>query len=445
MTNNQVPKVSIKESIGTQSALAERGLGTVIPAIIWTSEKGAVNTEYKFSSVSEAEAKFGSNTAFGADLVKLIKRAFDEGASKVIGISIGTPTLWAANETLTAVAEIGADRVDVGAGASNYTAGDIVYLGTNNTYENEEKIEVNNVVGTEVIFTSTLKFKHFVGETLQEVTAKASTDYETAIDVIALNEEKTIVVCEDSSDAVATLMVAMVATSYNNASTPCVYFRWPKDGDTASTVATSAKTLNNNRTVMVYPNLVAFSGRVLTGGETAAALAWVVARNGLPKLNHNFSEFVSVGWVASKVADMDALITNGVTPIRLKFSAIQLVRFVTTYSNKGWVEDTTWREASVRTNVDYIEKAIHRRLQAKFLQSGNTPETRLAIKTECVTLLETFRVSNVIVADEATGQPAYRDPVVTTDVDDDTKIDVQIELSPSKPLNFITLNFKVIL
>ena len=203
--------------------------------------------------------------------------------------------------------------------------------------------------------------------------------------------------------------------------------------------------MNSKNGVLVYPNLVEFSGKILTGGETAAVVAGAIVGNGLPKLNHNFTEFISVGGVASKVLDPDALIVAGVSPILVKRGEILLARFLTTRTNSLGVPEKTWQEASVRLNVDYLEKTVQRRLQSKFLQTGNTPEVRLAIKMEVLSILETFSSTQVIVADSASGTPAYREPLVTVDPSDDTKVNVQIEISPAKPLNFITLNFKVLL
>lgn len=140
---------------------------------------------------------------------------------------------------------------------------------------------------------------------------------------------------------------------------------------------------------------------------------------------------------------MDALISGGVTPIELKYNTVHIVRFVTTYTTLNGVSDKTWTEASIRLNVDNIEKTLAQRVQGKFLQSGNTPQARLAIKSETIALLNQYVASGVLVADERTGTPAYLDPVVTTDANDNTKVNVDIQLSPGKPLNFISLNFRI--
>lgn len=147
--------------------------------------------------------------------------------------------------------------------------------------------------------------------------------------------------------------------------------------------------------------------------------------------------------MTAKIADIDALISGGVTPIELRFNTIHIVRFVTTYTKLNGVPDATWREASIRLNVDNIQKTLAQRVQAKFLQSGNTPQIRLAIKTEAIAALNQYASSGILVADERTGTPAYLEPVVSTDANDNTKVNVDIQVSPGKPLNFISLNFRV--
>lgn len=117
MPSNLVPKVILTE---TASSLAGGGSGQVVVSIIGTSAQGVTNTVTKVSTTSEASTIFGSNTAYGANLVKMISRAFSEGASIVKAVSIGVPTLDAATTgansgkaVLTAPALAGATTISV--------------------------------------------------------------------------------------------------------------------------------------------------------------------------------------------------------------------------------------------------------------------------------------------------------------------------------------------
>ena len=162
MTNNLVPKVSITEAV---ASLAVPQDNLVVLGIIGTSEKGTANTVYAISSVSQADAIFGSNYANGAYLVPMIKKAFQEGASYVKAISIGTPTVEHGT-ALTADTDAGTDEITV-ADTTNFTTGDVVYVGTNNTYQFEERRVVLSKTLTKVKFTEAFTFKHYVGEVAQ--------------------------------------------------------------------------------------------------------------------------------------------------------------------------------------------------------------------------------------------------------------------------------------
>lgn len=448
MSSNLVPKVILTE---VAEGLAVPQNNQVIIGIIGTAASGTVNTVYKVRSVSEGESYFGSNTAFGANLMKMIRRAFAEGASAVRAITVGAPTLAAATSganatkaALTADAAVGATSVSVTDGTA-FTTGDVIYIGTGSAYDKEERRVVATIAANVLNFTAPLVFAHFIGEKAQVVTEKVAADYTSAITELGMEETKSVVICELNDDTTAAAMATMADSSTANYNTPCIYIRSALSSDTESTVAAKALAANNKRVIITYPLLVDFNGATVTPGETAAAFAGVLAGNGVPKLNHNFSSFENFAGVSARINDMDALISSGVTPIELKYEEIHIVRFVTTYTKKNGVPDSTWKEGAVRLNVDSIQKTISRVVQQKFLQAGNTPQVRLAIEKEVTALLNVFASSQILVQDERTGTPAFQKPVVSTDANDATKVNVDISISPGKPLNFISLNFKVFL
>ena len=445
MTNALVPKVTLAESAGN---LGVPQTNQVVIGMIGVSSGGTatVNTVQQVISVAQAETLFGANTSKGADLLKMIKRAFQEGASIVKAISIGTPTVAAATNAnqglLTADSEAGAMTATV-ADATIYTAGMVVYLGTNQSYDREERLVVDTGVGTTVTFTTALKFKHYTGEDLKIITQKTSSAYSTAITAMESDEDKSIVICDLNDDDTAALLKTMCDNSTVNYNTPCVYFRAPTFGEVAATVQTNATNHNSSRVVQLFPNLVDFNGKTLNPGETAAVVTGAIALNGVPWPNHNLTSFVSVGNAETKITDMDALIAAGVTPLELKGGTVHIVRLVTTYTLLNNVPSTLWQEGSVRLNVDYIQRVLARDVQAKFLQKGQNPQTLLALKQEVNAYLSQFASSNILVADVTRNVPAFRPPVVTVDADDATSVTVEIEISPGKPLNFVNLKFSI--
>lgn len=445
MSNLLVPNVSITE---VTTLLAVPSTTNVVIGVIWTSEKWTADQVYTISSISEADTIFGSNYAYNAKLVPMIRTAFAEWASIIKAISIWTPDLdvatAAAEWTLTADSAAWALTITV-ADATIYTAADVVYLWTGNTYSNEEALIVDTWVGTTVTFTTALKYAHYIGETGKIVTAKVDWDYTASINELELEETKGIVVSESNSVAVAAAITTMCENSTTLQATPCVYIQWVEAWDDATAAITKATTANNDRVIIPYPLLVDFNWNTVSGWETAAALAWIVVWNWLPKLNHNFSEFQWFGAVSASITDMDALISGWITPIQSKYWTINLVRFVTTSKSTDWVPDFTWREASIRLNVDIIEKTITTNIRNLYMQKGNTPAIRESIKQKIISLLDIFAGNDILLADANTNTPAYREPIVTTDANDSTKLNIDIAVSPGKPLNFITLNFKVAL
>lgn len=443
MSNLLVPRVTITETATSLSVPSPNG---VVLWVIGTSEKWTANTVYTIGSAAEADTIFGTNYAYWAKLVPMIKKAFAEWAFQVKAVSIWTPTKATATAltqwALTADSAVWALTITV-ADATIYTAWMIVYVWTWNTYNQEERMVVATWVWTTVTFTTAFKYPHYIWELARIITPKVDWDYTSAITALEPEENKGIVVCESNSDATTAAIVTMCNNSYNNYQTPCVFIRWPELADDATSMIANATTTNSSRCINVFPNLVDFNWNTLTGWETAAALAWLIIWNGLPKLNHNGSIFANYAWVASTITDMDALISGWVTPIELRYWSIHIVRFVTTSKTANGVPDYTWREASIRLNVDIIEKTIVNEIRAKYMQKGNTQAIRDSIKNKIVTMLDFFTGNEILVADEVTWTPAYRIPVVSTDPTDNTKVNVDIEISPWKPLNFITLNFKI--
>lgn len=228
MSSNLVPKVILTE---TASSLTGGGSGQVVIGIIGTSQQGTTNTVTKISSTSEANAIFGSNTAYGANLVKMISRAFAEGASVVKAVSIGTPTLDAATSganapkaILTVASAAGATTITVTDGTA-YAAGKVVYIGTGNAYDKEESAVVASVAGAVVTLTTALTFAHAIGESATIVTAKTSSDYTDAINALLPDDSKTIVVSEFNDDTTASAINTMCVNSASQYNTPCVYIR----------------------------------------------------------------------------------------------------------------------------------------------------------------------------------------------------------------------------
>lgn len=187
MPNNLVPKVKITEAVASLQVPRQN---LVVIGIIGTSEMGTANTIFEVKSVAQADVIFGSNYSKGANLVPMIRRAFQEGASVIKAASVGLPTLPAlSSSVLTADSVVGDDTLAVTDGTV-FSAGDIVFIGTGSTYQYEERREVLSQTALTVVFTEPLTFKHYIGETVQVITEKVSADYTTAITAMKEDEDK---------------------------------------------------------------------------------------------------------------------------------------------------------------------------------------------------------------------------------------------------------------
>jgi len=98
----------------------------------------------------------------------------------------------------------------------------------------------------------------------------------------------------------------------------CVYFRgFDKDVSEAQAM-TKSQAHNSDRVFTFYPALKSYDGQTMSGAITAAACAGAVVGNGIPKLNHNYSELTSFGGVKTTIDDYDALFGAGCCPIIIR-------------------------------------------------------------------------------------------------------------------------------
>lgn len=448
MTNSLVPRVSVNETfIGASSLL---GTGTVVVGVIGTSELGPQNQVIEITSMGAAETIFGANHSFGAELVSMIRIAFSEGAAVVKAVSIGQPTVVESTTIATAVVA-GDTTIDIAA-AGTIAAGDFLYVGTGQPGDStEEKVEVVSLAGTVVTVATPFAFPHAIGLTVTKITPKATADYAAAFDAMEIDEGKVLVVCEANDSATIGdentpgTFAYMIEQSTEDKETMTVGIVGAEWSDDETTISAKASTLNNDRIILVYSNPVDYYGRVYTPGETAAAVAGAISRNGVPKLNHNLTQLQTAFGVRSVITDNDLLIQNGITGIRKKRNKVQIVRFLTTRTqDNAGVPSTKWQEGAIRLNVDQIERACQRRIEDKFLQTGNTPEVREAIKQELISVLSQFASEQVLLPHPLTGAPAFTTPQVFTNPTDDTHVICQMQIAVGKPLNFIDLNFRVV-
>lgn len=439
MAETQRPRVSITELL---QQLSPSGNSPIVLGLIGASTGGDTTKFLEFTSYSEVETEYGANTGRGQLLVELARKAFGAGASTVRCMSIGTATLPQAATTLASAAAAGATSVVV-TSATGLSIGDTIYIGTYAAgFKYEEMRVISGVASTTISFTTALQFAHASGEAVAEVTVKTASDYATAFTALEIDRNIQIVVTDSDVTAVNTALM----TAVNNAAAKqniMVAIRGWARGVSASTAISDQATSNDDRLIGVFPTTTDLVGKYLTGAEGAAQVAGAAIARGIPGANMNLLELPDATGVEAPISDFDALFNGGVSPIELQDGVVRVTRLVTSSVTINSVASDLLEEGSVRLNIDQLQRNIQRTLEKKFLTSGNTLDTRIAIQGEVTKILAAYNNAGILAQDETTGIPGYKTPVVTTDSTNRKQVNVDIEIAPTMPLVFIRLNFRI--
>lgn len=439
MAEAQRPRVFINEAL---QQLAPSGNSPVVLGLIGASTGGDTTKFLEFTSYSEVEAEYGANTGRGQLLVELARKAFGAGAATVRCMSIGTATLPQAATTLSAAVAAGDTSISV-TSATGLSIGNTIYIGTYAAgFKYEEMRVISGVSGTTISFATALQFAHASGEAVAEVTPKTASDYTAAFAALETDRKIQIVVVDSDVTAVNTALMTAITNAAAKQNIMVAVRGWAR-GTSASTAISENGTANNDRLIGVWPTVTDLVGKYLTGAEGAAMVAGAVIGRGLPGANMNLLELPEATGVEVPVADFDALFNGGVSAIELQDGVVRVTRLVTSSITLNGVASDLLEEASVRLNVDQLERTIQRTLEKKFLTSGNTLDTRIAIQGEVSKILAAYNNAGILAQDETTGTPGYKAPIVATDSANRKQVNVDIEIAPSMPLVFIKLNFKI--
>lgn len=200
-----------------------------------------------------------------------------------------------------------------------------------------------------------------------------------------------------------------------------------------SKLAERAKALNSERMVLVGPDGLNSSGRVIPGIFTAAAVAAAIAATRDPAVPINGSQLFGLGGVSENYSDneIDLLVRSGVTPLEAVGGVVSPVRGITTRTTTGGADDATWRELTTILVVDNVIPSIRQSLRSRFSQAKNTAQTRGAIRSQTIVELESKLRSEII--------DGYGDVTVEVCEDDPTVCLVEFSFSVAHGLNQIYL------
>ncbi|MBD5161474.1 MAG: phage tail sheath protein [Oscillibacter sp.] len=262
-------------------------------------------------------------------------------------------------------------------------------------------------------------------------------DYAAAFAALQTAEDVRVIVCDSGELTVQQALRASLdsASSARRERIAVVGM----SGASTSKLVERAKALNSERMVLVGPDGLDSSGRVIPGVFAAAAVAAAIAATKDPAVPLNGSQLFGLGGVSETYGDneIDLLVRSGVTPLEAVGGVVSPVRGITTRTTTGGADDTTWRELTTILIVDDVIPAIRQSLRSRFSQAKNTAQTRGAIRSQTIVELENKLRSEII--------DGYSDVTVEICEEDPTVCLVEFSFSVAHGLNQIYLTAHITL
>ena len=277
-----------------------------------------------------------------------------------------------------------------------------------------------------------LRFLFLNGATAVRAVAVADSDsYNDAFDLLSMEEDIQVVVCDSGDLAVQQLL----RTSLESASAA----RRERigvvgsSGEDVSALVTRAEGLNSERMVLVGPDVTDAEGKPRSGVFAAAALAGAIAASGDPAVPINGMALQGLGGVSVRYGDndIDLLVRGGVTPLEAVGGVVSPVRGITTRTKTGGSADATWRELTTILIVDDVIPTVRSALRSRFTRTKNTLQTRGAIRSQVIVELENKVAAQII--------DSYGEVAVEADSVDPTVCLVEFSFAVAHGLNQIYL------
>ena len=266
---------------------------------------------------------------------------------------------------------------------------------------------------------------------VRAVRVAADGSYSDAFDLLALEEDVQVVVC-DSGDAAVhqQLRSSLEAASAARRERIAVV---GGDGEDAEELLEHSEALNSERMVLVGPDVLDSEGNALPAVFAAAAVAGAIAAGADPAVPLNGAALQGLGGVSRRCSDseIDTLVRGGVTPLEAVGGVVSPVRGITTRTKTGGAADATWRELTTILIVDDVIPTIRASLRSRFSRTKNTAQTRGAIRSQVILELENKKTAEII--------DSYGEVTVSVDEADPTVCLVEFSFAVAHGLNQIYL------
>ena len=231
-------------------------------------------------------------------------------------------------------------------------------------------------------------------------------NYQGAFDLLAAEEDISVVVC-DSTELTVQQALRQSVCDASQARRERIAVVGGAQSENVEALVQRAEGLNSERVVLVAPGD--------DTGLAAAAGAGAIAGESDPAIPLGGAELKGLEGMEARYADteIDTLVRGGVTPLENVSGLVSVVRGVTTRTKTGEVEDATWRELTTIRIVDDVIPTIRNALRAKFRRTKNTEQTRGAIRAQVVLELENKLARGIITGyDQVTVEADTENPTV---------------------------------
>ena len=231
-------------------------------------------------------------------------------------------------------------------------------------------------------------------------------NYQGAFDLLAVEEDISVVVC-DSTELTVQQALRQSVCDASQARRERIAVVGGAQSENVEALVQRAEGLNSERVVLVAPGD--------DTGLAAAAVAGAIAGESDPAIPLGGAELKGLEGMEARYADteIDTLVRGGVTPLENVSGVVSVVRGVTTRTKTGEVEDATWRELTTIRIVDDVIPTIRNSLRAKFRRTKNTEQTRGAIRSQVVLELENKLAREIITGyDQVTVEADTENPTV---------------------------------
>lgn len=253
----------------------------------------------------------------------------------------------------------------------------------------------------------------------------ANNDYATAFASAISERDAEYIVCDSESASVHAALKAALSEADEDEKYKIGIVQLGGDADD---IVSAAESLNYERMV-----LCGNSEENGVSGSVAAAVAGIIASRTDPALPLNGAVLQGVSELSESFSDAETeqLLGGGVTAIEKDADEIVIVRGITTKTETAGVADSSLRDVNTILVINDVIPAVSAALKKYFVRTKNTPQTRGAIRTQTVLLLEEKLRQEIIAS--------YSNVRAEADETDPTICRVSFEFSVMSGLNTIEL------